>query len=62
MGLTNGMMPASKTLVSEVCGTEHATVGMGLVTCEVFRLQAFTGCAVTPPPRPVMLIVGVNKR
>ncbi|CAN0406273.1 unnamed protein product, partial [Laminaria digitata] len=31
LGLFNGMMAASKTLVSEVCGTEHGTVGMGLV-------------------------------
>lgn len=35
LGLFNGMMTASKTLVTEVCGTEHATVGMGLITCEI---------------------------
>eukprot|EP00904_Undaria_pinnatifida_P003321 jgi/Undpi1/12990/HiC_scaffold_7.g02654.m1 len=32
LGLVNGMMTASKTLVSEVCGPEHDTVGMGLLT------------------------------
>lgn len=28
------MVAASKTLVSEVCGKEHETVGMGVVTSE----------------------------
>ena len=32
LGLLNGMMVASKTLVSDVCGKEHETVGMGVVT------------------------------
>ena len=34
LGLLNGMMVASKTLVSDVCGKEHETVGMGVVTSE----------------------------
>lgn len=34
LGLLNGMMAASKTLVPEVCGKEHQTVGMGVVTSE----------------------------
>eukprot|EP00904_Undaria_pinnatifida_P005739 jgi/Undpi1/2295/HiC_scaffold_13.g05679.m1 len=32
LGLFNGMMAASKTLVPHVCGKEHETVGMGVVT------------------------------
>eukprot|EP00904_Undaria_pinnatifida_P003322 jgi/Undpi1/12991/HiC_scaffold_7.g02655.m1 len=32
LGLVNGMMTASKSLVSQVCGPEHDTVGMGLLT------------------------------
>lgn len=37
LGLLNGMVAASKTLVSEVCGKEHETVGMGVVTGESCR-------------------------
>eukprot|EP00904_Undaria_pinnatifida_P000540 jgi/Undpi1/10487/HiC_scaffold_29.g12937.m1 len=32
LGLLNGVTAASKTLVSQVCGTEHETVGMGVIT------------------------------
>ena len=35
LGLLNGMVAASKTLVSDVCGKEHETVGMGVVTSEL---------------------------
>ena len=43
LGLVNGMMTASKTLVSEVCGPEHDTVGMGLLTCEICRRHHMRG-------------------
>lgn len=36
LGLLNGMMAASKTLVSEVCGKEHEATGMNVVTSESF--------------------------
>ena len=32
MGLFNAITVTCKTLVSEVCGTEHETVGMGALT------------------------------
>ena len=35
LGLFNGTLTASKTLVSEVCGKEHEVVGMGVVTSEL---------------------------
>ena len=38
IGLLNGMTTASKALVAEVCGPEHNTVGMGLMTCELSRI------------------------
>ena len=34
LGMTNGTTVACKPLVSEVCGKEHATVGMGVLTSE----------------------------
>ena len=37
LGFLNGVSVVSKTLVSEVCGSEHETVGMGVVTSECSR-------------------------
>lgn len=37
LGLFNGMMAAAKTLVPIVCGKEHETVGMGVVSSELSR-------------------------
>ena len=34
------MMAASKTLVPHVCGKEHETVGMGVVTSELSRCSS----------------------
>ena len=37
LGLLNGVIVVSRTLVSDVCGSEHETVGMGVVTGECSR-------------------------
>lgn len=36
LGLLNGMMAASKTLVAEVCGKKHEAAGMNVVTSESY--------------------------
>ena len=36
LGLLIGAMVACRTIVSEVCGNEHDTVGMGVVTGELW--------------------------
>eukprot|EP00904_Undaria_pinnatifida_P010120 jgi/Undpi1/6238/HiC_scaffold_20.g08722.m1 len=35
LGLLNGTLVAGRTIVSDVCGKEHDTVGMGVVTGEM---------------------------
>lgn len=32
MGLTNGIMPALRTTISEVCGPEHVVLGMTYIS------------------------------
>ena len=55
LGLLNAMVSASKTLVSEVCGKEHETVGMGVVTSESFwdSVSLVYGYASCVPPQEI---------
>ncbi|CAN0494585.1 unnamed protein product, partial [Scytosiphon promiscuus] len=44
LGLTNGIMPALRTSLHEVCGPEHLVVGMTILnSCRAFSMVLGTG-------------------